>query len=111
MNHEGWERAKEVFECALERDSGARAAFLQEACGDDEELRKEVESLLASFQKAEGFIETPALEEALTVIDDRTPAATGRRIGQYEIIREIGCGGRRAGFPRARSAAPRNKTR
>jgi hypothetical protein len=43
---ERWQRIKDVFQAALERPAAERAAFLGKACGDDSELRREVESLL-----------------------------------------------------------------
>lgn len=52
MKPEQWQRVNEPYYAALERDAGARAAYLTEACtvngALDEELRHEVESLLAS---------------------------------------------------------------
>ena len=48
MNPERWEQIKDLFGSALEREPGERSAFLREACGEDESLRAELESLLAS---------------------------------------------------------------
>ena len=63
MTPERWRRAQEVFAAATEREPGSRAAFLEEACRDDPELRTEVESLLSSFGAApSGFLESPAIE-------------------------------------------------
>jgi hypothetical protein len=44
--------------------------FLHEACGDDEALRREVESLLAQEQSAEGFLSVPAVDVAAKLIHD-----------------------------------------
>ena len=52
MTPDRWRRAQEVFLAATEREPGSRAAFLEEACRGDPELRKEVESLLSSFDAA-----------------------------------------------------------
>ena len=49
---------------ALDRGPAERAAFLAEACGGDDELRNEVESLLGFHDRAESFIETPPAEVA-----------------------------------------------
>ena len=63
MTPDRWRRAQEVFVAATERESGSRATFLEEACRNDPELRKEVESLLSSFDAApSGFLESPAIE-------------------------------------------------
>jgi len=46
---ERWKQVEELFNAALELESVARAAFLAEACAGDEELRREVESLLQAW--------------------------------------------------------------
>jgi serine/threonine protein kinase len=94
MNAERWQKIDELFCLALARDAQDRARFLAEACADDESLRKEVEALLASHQRANGFIQAPAVEDALKLIaDESDKTVRGRRIGVYEIIREISQGG------------------
>jgi hypothetical protein len=47
MTPDRWQRVARVCESALEREPSMRAAYVAEACGDDETLRREVESLLA----------------------------------------------------------------
>jgi hypothetical protein len=59
-----WERIKGLYHAALDRDANERAAFLAEACAGDELLRGAVESLLDCDARAEGFMESPALEVA-----------------------------------------------
>jgi eukaryotic-like serine/threonine-protein kinase len=54
-----WRRAKELFEEALEHEPQTRAAFLQNACGDDEILRAEVESLIAEEERVGDFMDAP----------------------------------------------------
>ena len=61
---ERWHQIEQIFEAALKREPGDRGSFLKEACGNDEALRQEVESLLAQETEAEAFIEVPALEVA-----------------------------------------------
>ena len=54
MKPERWEKAIDLFQSALEtRAPTQRAAFLDEACHDDEGMRREVESLLTSHERAE----------------------------------------------------------
>jgi hypothetical protein len=48
MESDRWERTKQVLEDALGIEPEKRAAYLESACGNDEELRREVESLIAS---------------------------------------------------------------
>jgi hypothetical protein len=47
-----WEKIEQLYHAALERDEAQRAGYLHEACGEDEALRREVESLLAQETQA-----------------------------------------------------------
>jgi eukaryotic-like serine/threonine-protein kinase len=93
----GWSRMKAVFLAALDRPAGERTAFVAGACGGDDALRREVESLLASDEAATGFCETPAV--ALLGGPGAAPAAvvrrlaTGSRLGVYEVTGFLGAGG------------------
>jgi eukaryotic-like serine/threonine-protein kinase len=60
MKAERWKEVNDFFQSAVERAPEERAAFLDEACHDDEDMRREVESLLTSYERAENFIEVPA---------------------------------------------------
>lgn len=94
MSSERWNKVNELFYAALEKDEEQRNAFLVEACGADESLRKEVESLLIAHHQAGNFIQTPAVENALQVLaEDKDQLVIGEQIGAYKIIREIGRGG------------------
>ncbi|HEY0003548.1 MAG TPA: protein kinase [Pyrinomonadaceae bacterium] len=94
-NPERWQRVEELFESALAHRPEERSAFLVEACGGDEALRKQVQTLLESYEQAGSFIESHALgsQYEQTLIDDPSLAVIGRRIGSYKIVREIGRGG------------------
>jgi eukaryotic-like serine/threonine-protein kinase len=94
MNPERWQEIKKVYEAALERDAGERAAFLEKACTGDEGLRREVESLLAYEKGAEDFIKTPALEVAAELLaKEQPPSMIGRKISHYQIVSLLGAGG------------------
>jgi len=54
-----WRRVEQLCASALERAGVERAAFLRDACGDDEALREEVEQLLALESEAAGFLQGP----------------------------------------------------
>jgi|GEM_PF-5146230 len=54
---ERWERIKELFHAVLELAPEKRHSFLEASCGNDHELRAEVEMLLESDSQAEGFLE------------------------------------------------------
>jgi serine/threonine-protein kinase len=63
MNQELWRRAEELFHAALERPPETRRAFIDEACGDDAELRRQVGVLVSREEKAGSFLETPAFDD------------------------------------------------
>jgi len=86
MAQERWARLKQVFEEAVEREPETRPAFLAAACGEDVELRREVESLLLSHGEAGAFLEEPATS-------GEGSSFVGRRVGAYRILDEIGRGG------------------
>ncbi len=91
MTPEKWSAVEEIYLAALERDAAARAGFLQEACGADAELRREVETLLEYQPRAEGFLESAVpsgLGEA-----PRTGRLTGRLLGSYDVQSLIAAGG------------------
>jgi len=46
MTPERWKQVNDLFNCAMERNSDERAEFIDQACGDDSELRNEVDSLI-----------------------------------------------------------------
>ncbi|HKV42052.1 MAG TPA: protein kinase [Blastocatellia bacterium] len=94
MGTSEWEHVKQLFQSALDLPPDERAVFLDEACAGKVDLRREVESLIGAYQKADGFIDNPAVDEALKLvqeIDRGLPA--GHRIGPYRVINEIGEGG------------------
>ena len=94
IDPERWHQIEQICEAALEREGGQRAAFLKEACGKDEGLRREVESMLAHEEAAESFIEVPALEVAAKVLaEDRNPSLLGQQINSYKILSLLGAGG------------------
>jgi eukaryotic-like serine/threonine-protein kinase len=105
---EHWRRIEELFHAALELEPQARPAFLQQACGADAGLRKEVESLLDSAGKTIDFVPQAVLEVAhkMSAEDDHDKNATGVQSGffkmtiaagaelaHYKVISMIGAGG------------------
>jgi serine/threonine protein kinase len=88
-----WERVTALFTAAMERPPSERDAFLSEACGGDEGLRREVISLLDAHARAGDFLETPVDEAAVLRASALGPSLEGRVVGPYRVEREIGRGG------------------
>ncbi|HKQ77711.1 MAG TPA: protein kinase [Blastocatellia bacterium] len=97
MNPERWRQIGQIYHTASESELEARAAFLDGACGGDDELRREVESLLRAREKADGFIAGKAAGMADLVIDmaaeQQTTSLVGRSLAHYQALSLIGAGG------------------
>jgi serine/threonine protein kinase len=93
MTPERWKRTEELFHAARERAPADRAAFLGVACGDDEELRRDVESLLAEPVSDDGFLAEPTLAMTGTFSEPAPPDMTGHTLGAYRLELLIGAGG------------------
>jgi tRNA A-37 threonylcarbamoyl transferase component Bud32 len=94
MTPERFQIAGDLYDQALELEPERRDAFLREACAGDEELRREVESLLAAHESAEGFIDQPAIEIAAGLFANQTSGSIeGKKIGNYQALALLGKGG------------------
>ena len=96
MDEKNWQNVKEIFLAALEKDADSRPEFLDEICAGDSDLREEIESLLASHEEIEDFIEEPAFQTSEVFTNSANH--TEKHFGHYKIIREIGAGGMGAVF-------------
>lgn len=98
MTPERWQEIKRVFDDALKRSPNERRDYLVVACDGDEDLRREVESLLDSFDESAGFLEQPAVAEVTDQInaDQVKKFSRGRTVAHYRIISELGAGGQGA---------------
>ncbi len=89
-----WQQIEKICQSALELDEDRRTAFLEEACGGDAELRREVESLLRYDKRGDQFIEEPALEMAAKmVVQEKPESLIGRELGSYQVVSLLGAGG------------------
>ena len=85
---------EEIFHAALDQEPEQTSAFLNTACEDDEVLRRKVEALLASHQRAGSFIETTVAGIATRIIEnEQADLLVGQTIGHYKISKRIGTGG------------------
>ena len=91
MTSKNWKQIKVVAMDAWARPAAERVAYVTSACADDEALRREVLSLVASMEAAEDRFETPP---PLPADEIPMPASlNGRCVGPYEILSRIGAGG------------------
>lgn len=87
-----WEKIEALFEAALEQPQGERASWLEAHCGD-EDLRAEVQKLLAAHERTDGILDRP-----LPWWAGAAEEMSGRRIGPYRLLRRIARGGMGAVF-------------
>ncbi len=112
MNPERWAKIEDVFQSALDlKAGGEREEFLRSECGDNAELRREVEKLIARYEAEESFLESPVWTDSLLMqpslkqqiahsLESEIPLAReekqpfiGRQIGAYRLTEELGKGG------------------
>ncbi len=94
MTPERRSEIERIYHQALERNQAERESFLAEVCGGDDELRNQIQALLA--QPAEGGeLHRPARDEAPTLLDEAfsTDLKPGLRIGPYRLENLLGAGG------------------
>lgn len=92
MNEERWQEIEELFHAALQRTPEERPAFLTNACGADDDLRQQVESLISQDQRAGSMLERPILSTVTINLADRG-SLVGRELGTYRILSLLGAGG------------------
>ena len=90
---DNWARLKEAFAGARALPADRRPAFLAEACGGNDALREEVESLLASDQRAKSFLEAPAVVRGDNACDQARLMMEGQRLGVSQVQALLGAGG------------------
>jgi eukaryotic-like serine/threonine-protein kinase len=94
MEPERWRQVNDLFYRAIERSPAGRDAFVKQACGGDDDLSREVRSLLRSHERTENFIELPAFEAAPEFLNsENSRIRPGDSIGRYRIESLIGVGG------------------
>ncbi|MGH6803830.1 MAG: protein kinase domain-containing protein [Methyloceanibacter sp.] len=94
MLPERWQQIERLYHDALELAPGHRLAFLDRVCAGDDELRREIESLLASHDQAASFIEAPPDDVVAGMMaEEQAHSMIGRTLGHYQIQSLLGAGG------------------
>jgi serine/threonine protein kinase/tetratricopeptide (TPR) repeat protein len=93
MKSDRWNLIEEIFQGALERPSDARMQYAEEACGNDNQLLVEVQSLLESDRDAEVVLHAAIAEDLRALAKTSSPSEIGLRLGPYLLVRELDGGG------------------
>lgn len=95
MNKTRLEQIEEIYQAVADQPLDKRGALLDESCGDDHELRREVESLLRYDSASSNFIDSPPAMLAAEMFagKEEKPELVGEQIGHYKIERLLGEGG------------------
>ncbi|MGI9068856.1 MAG: protein kinase domain-containing protein [Pyrinomonadaceae bacterium] len=94
MKPERYQHIQALLQSALELEDDKREAFLREACAGDESLRRQVESLMISYEQAGSFLESPAAEPVASLVTNaKEMLRAGEALGPYRILSRIGSGG------------------
>ena len=93
MTPEQRQRVREIFEAALDRDSGERASWVARQAADDSAVLDEVISLFDHHLRAGNFLTEPVVERVSDLLADDAALMPGTTLGSYTIVREVGRGG------------------
>src|SRR3989442_14101086 len=94
MTSERWEQVGKVYQAALALQPNKRETFLDDACGDDMAMRREVESLLAAEDGAGSFLAAGAMKDAAKMlVEDKCLSLVGKELGHYHVLSLLGSGG------------------
>src|SRR5216117_3834694 len=94
MTPERYHEVGRVFRAAAEIPPDRRAAFLDAACGDDNSLRQDVESLLVHDSQGAGWIDGRALDVAAQALASKPYESwVGRQVHHYQVSSLLARGG------------------
>ncbi|HEX8565015.1 MAG TPA: protein kinase [Pyrinomonadaceae bacterium] len=98
METNNWQQIETFFHSALSLSGEERTAYLSQACAEDNSLRCEVESLIAAFEENGEFLDEPAFDLGIKVIESDLETSletslAGQTIGSYNILSKLGIGG------------------
>ncbi len=93
MNPDRLKQIEEIYQAAIELTPNERALFLERTYGDDEDLRREVESLLSFDNTFDSLVDNPAESLAAELFSEQeTPQILGQVIGHYKVRSLLGKG-------------------
>jgi serine/threonine protein kinase len=92
MKTDRWKRIETIFQNALDLTPSERMKYVVQACGEDVELRSELESLLAN-DNSTTEIDSLVAEDLRVMVMESDRCETGLQIGPYRLIRELDSGG------------------
>src|SRR5580698_9106016 len=103
MDSDRWKQVDSLLQAVLERPPDVRAEFLRQACAGDQDLEREVRSLLASDEQIGSFLDSPAMELAARDLSDQqshhesngesSDFPVGASVSHYRIAGKLGSGG------------------
>src|SRR6476659_650037 len=94
MNPQRWEAVGELFDKALSLPVGERTACVERESAQDDELRREVMSLIASHKAAPGgFVQDKIKNAVLSFHEVKVSEVEATHVGPYRLVRELGRGG------------------
>jgi serine/threonine protein kinase len=89
-----WQQVGRLYQEALGLSPEDRTVFLAQACGNDSDLRQEVESLLAAKNEAGDFLSAGAMQDAAKMLAEKRPLTlAGKTLGHYQLLSLLGGGG------------------
>src|SRR5262245_2001963 len=88
-----FDKLREIFMAALEQAPDQQDTYLNQVCGGDEELRRNVAVMLKAHVAGEGPLDRGPLRDEQTAADEKAAEAPGTVIGSYKLLEPIGEGG------------------
>ena len=98
MDPERWKRVDELLQSALVLPPNERDEFLHRVCAGNDEVEREVRSLLQSHDKVGRFLETPAIDVAARALaqsnsHEQSDPIVGKTVSHYRVLEVLGSGG------------------